>query len=89
MKTIVKKIEGKVIVDFSDINFLSLKAINLILLKNYQKFLEAKDKVKVINLNEKVAELITNLKMFIADFEALEDEWKLVENYAGLVYSRK
>ncbi len=84
VKTAVKKSEGKIVIDFSDINFLSLKAINLLLLKNYQKVLKAKDKVKIINLNEKISEMVKNLKIFIADFEMLEDDLNMIENYSGI-----
>ena len=74
LKRLINKGQEKIILDFGGITYFSPKAINLLILSNYDFLNRLKGRIKFVRLNEQISGMMENLMNFIFDWEILEDE---------------
>jgi anti-anti-sigma regulatory factor len=70
----LKKEQRKVIIDFNGIKFLSPKAANLLIVKNFERLASKRNQIKIRNLNQITSGVFTNIKNLISECETLEEE---------------
>jgi len=70
----LKKEQSKVIIDFNGIKFLSPKAANLLIMKNFKRLSRKRDQIKIRNLNQIASGVFTNIRHLISECEILEEE---------------
>ena len=80
VKHLINKGQEKIILDFSGIKYFSPKAVNMLVLTNYDFLNRLKGRIKFVKLNEQIAGMMENLKNFIFDWEILDDELNMLIN---------
>lgn len=70
----LKKEQRKVIIDFNGVTFLSPKAANLLIMKNFERLSRKRNQIKIRNLNQIALGAFTNIKNLFSEYEILEEE---------------
>ena len=71
---LIKKDHKKVIIDFNGIQFLSPKAANLLIMKNFKRLSKKKDQIEIRNLNQIASGAFNNITTLIGEVEMLDEK---------------
>jgi len=70
----LKKEQRKVVIDFNGIRFLSPKAANLLLMKNFERLSKKRNQIEIRNLNQIASGAFDNIKNLFSEYGILKEE---------------
>jgi anti-anti-sigma factor len=74
LRSSLKKAQGRIIIDLKGIQFLSPKAANLLVMKNFKRLSRKRDQIKIEHLNQITSGAFANIKHLISGYESGEAE---------------
>lgn len=74
LRSSLKKVQGRIIIDLKGIQFLSPKAANLLVMKNFKRLSRKRDQIKIEHLNQITSGAFANIKHLISGYESGEAE---------------
>ena len=69
-----KKDQRKIIIDFNGIKYLSPKAANLLIMKNFERFSKRKNQIEIRNLIQISTGAFANIKNIFSEYSISEEE---------------
>ena len=70
----LKKEQRKVVIDFNGIRFLSPKAANLLIMKNFKRLSKKRNQIEIRNLNQIASGAFDNIKNLFSEYGILKED---------------
>lgn len=71
IKEAAEWVQDRLVIDCKGIEFFSRKAIHLLFVENYNKLLELRDRLRIVNLSGQIPGVTESLKQYISVLESL------------------
>jgi anti-anti-sigma factor len=73
IKEVTEWIQDKLVIDFKGIDFFSKMALHLMFVENYNKLLQLKGRLRIVNLSNQIPEITESLKRYILEIEVFDE----------------
>ncbi|NIS72537.1 MAG: radical SAM protein, partial [Proteobacteria bacterium] len=73
IKETTEWIQDKLVIDFTGIEFFSMKAIHLMFVENYNKLRQLRGRLQIINLSAQIPDITESLKRYISEIEVFDE----------------
>lgn len=73
IKQTTEWIQDRLVIDFDGIQFFSRKAIHLMFVENYNKLIELRGRLRIVNLSHQIPDLAEGLRRYISDLEFIDE----------------
>ncbi|MBW2122462.1 MAG: radical SAM protein [Deltaproteobacteria bacterium] len=66
-------VQDRLVIDFDGIQFFSRKAIHLMFEENYQKLIELRGRLRIVNLSSQIPDITESMRRYISEIEFNDD----------------